>query len=223
MIKRELLGTADIPGSTAPMSLYRQGEEFSIWVGGAPLMSSRQHGSEEALAELGCRKLVGKPGGHVLVGGLGMGFTLAAALRQCGPEASIRVAELVPAVHAWNREHLGALAGHPLDDPRTAVDIADVAQVMAAHPGGFDSILLDVDNGPSALTQDGNNKLYQPQGLDAIRKALRPGGIVTFWSAYADPAFTKRLGRAGFAVEEHQVGAQHGRGSRHVIWVGERR
>lgn len=205
------------------MSLYRQGQEFSIWVDGDPLMTSRMHGSEEALAELGCRKLAGQPGAQVLVGGLGMGFTLAAALRQCGADATVRVAELVPAVHTWNREHLGALAGHPLDDPRTIVDIADVADVLTSRPGGFDSILLDVDNGPSAMTKDANNRLYQPHGLEAIRKALRPKGIVTFWSAYADPAFTKRLARAGFAVEEHQVGAQNKRGSKHVIWVGERR
>ncbi|MEN9354893.1 MAG: hypothetical protein RL318_2218 [Fibrobacterota bacterium] len=205
------------------MELFQQGQEWSIWVNGDPLMTTSKSGSEEALAELGCRKLAGRPDGNVLVGGLGMGFTLSAALRLSGPQAQVRVAELVPAVVAWNREHLGAFAGFPLDDPRTIVDVRDVANVLRQFTNTYDAILLDVDNGPSAMTQDANVWLYQPQGLEVIRKALRPGGVVAFWSAYADPAFTKRLGRSGFVASEHQTGAHGGKGSRHVIWLGEKK
>ena len=151
-----------------------------------------------------------------------MGFTLAAALRLCGPEARVTVAELVPAVHAWNLEHLGEVAGRPLEDSRTIVDLRDVALVMEESPARFDTILLDVDNGPSAMTQDGNGKLYQASGLAGIRRALKPGGIVAFWSAYADPRFLRTLELAGFQAREHKAGAHRGRGSRHMIWTGEK-
>jgi spermidine synthase len=220
MRKRERMGTAEVPGGKGRMELFRQGEEWSIWVEGDPLMTSTKSGSEVALAELGCQALRGRPDGCVLVGGLGMGFTLAAALRVCGPQAQVLVAELVPEVVAWNREHLGPFAGNPLADPRSSVAVEDVAQAIRRMPNTFDAILLDVDNGPSAMTQDANVRLYQPQGLAEIRKALVPGGTVAFWSAYADPAFTRRLERQGFSVREQAVGAHKGRGSRHVIWLG---
>lgn len=222
MIKRERIDTAEIPGSSSRMELFRQGQEWSIWVNGDPLMTTSKSGSEVALAELGCRKLADRPDAGVLVGGLGMGFTLAAALRLAGPQARVHVAELVPSVVAWNREHLGSFAGFPLDDPRTVVDVADVADVLRRSPGTFDAILLDVDNGPSAMTQDANVWLYQPQGLETIREALRPGGTVAFWSAYADQTFTRRLAKSGYAVSEHAVGAHGGKGSRHMIWLGEK-
>ena len=221
MLKRERIDTAEVPGG-GHLELFRQGKEWSIWVGGDPLMTSTRSGSEEALAELGCRSLQGKPGGTVLVGGLGMGFTLAATLRLCGPEAQVTVSELVPAVHAWNLAHLGEVAGHPLDDPRTHVDLRDVALVMDESPARYDAILLDVDNGPSAMTQDDNGKLYKASGLAKIRRALKPGGIVAFWSAYADPRFLRTLEQAGFKAAEHKAGAHKGRGSRHVIWTGEK-
>lgn len=203
------------------MSLYRQGDEHSIWLDGVPLMTSRLHGSEEALAEIGCQNLSDLPGARVLVGGLGMGFTLAATLRLCGPDAKITVAELVPAVHDWNLHHLGHHAGHPLRDPRVDVAIADVAVMVRNNIKGYDAILLDVDNGPSAMTLERNSWLYLPEGLAAIAKALRPRGTVAFWSAYADPAFPKLLAKQGFRVTEHAVGDRAGRkGSQHFIWTG---
>lgn len=221
MVKRERIDTAEVPGG-GTMELWRQGRDWSIWVAGEPLMTSSRSGSEEALAELGCRSLGDRPEAEVLVGGLGMGFTLAEALRRSSPTSRVTVSELVPAVERWNRAHLGGLAGHPLDDPRTRVDLRDVALVLEASPGRFDAVLLDVDNGPSALTQEANGGLYRPTGLARIRRALRPGGTVAIWSAYADPAFGGLLQRAGFRVEEHAVGAHRKRGSRHVIWTGQR-
>ncbi len=223
MIKRELLQTVTVPGSTAQMTLQRQGKEYSIWVDGVPLMTTRQSGSEVALAELGCAHLKGKADGEVLVGGLGMGFTLAATLGMVGPDAKVKVAELVPAVHEWNRDLLGEFAGFPLKDLRVSVDIADVADVLRSNPNRFDAILLDVDNGPSGMTQDKNTWLYWPEGLGVVAKALRPKGVVAIWSAYSDPAFHKRLLQRGFKVQEHQVGARgKGGGSRHFIWTAQK-
>ncbi len=220
MIKRELLQTVTVPGSTAKMALQRQGKEYSIWVDGVPLMTTRQSGSEVALAELGCASLRGRADGDVLVGGLGMGFTLAATLNNVGPSAKVVVAELVPEVHEWNRDLLGEYAGFPLKDPRVSVEIDDVAYVLRRSSNAFDAILLDVDNGPSGMTQEDNNWLYSVDGLRTIAKALRPKGVVAIWSAYSDPVFHKRLVQQGLSVAEHQVGARgKGGGSRHFIWV----
>lgn len=224
-----LIDSSTIPGGDGArdgeLRLYRRGAEFSIMLagGGGELMSSRMHGSEDALAELGCRHLATTPQPHVLVGGLGMGFTLAAALRQLGPAAEVTVAELIPAVEQWNREHLGHLAGRPLDDPRTRVIIGDVALRLREAKGGFDAILLDVDNGPEGLTQRNNNWLYSMEGLQAAFTALRPGGVLAVWSAGPEPAFSERLRRTGFMVEEHRVRAHgRGKGARHTIWVANR-
>lgn len=221
MIPRVLIQTVEVPGGKSRMSLFAQGEEHSIWLDGVPLMTSRLHGSEEALASLGCRNLSDRPGARVLVGGLGMGFTLAEVLRIVPADAAVLVAELVPAVRDWNLEHLGHHAGHPLRDPRVAVEIADVADVLFRAPGAFDAILLDIDNGPSAMTLESNAGLYGPEGLRAVAASLRPGGTVAFWSAYEDPAFPKRLAKPGLRVTEHPVSDRVGKkGSRHFVWTG---
>lgn len=221
MIPRVRIQIVEVPGGRSKMSLFRQGDEHSIWLDGVPLMTSRLHGSEEALAEIGCQNLSSRSGARVLVGGLGMGFTLAAVLRLVGPDAAITVAELVPAVRDWNLEHLGHHADHPLRDPRVEVVIADVADVLRQNAKSYDAILLDVDNGPSAMTLEANAGLYRSEGLAMVAKALRSRGTVAFWSAYADPAFPKLLAKQGLRVSEHAVTDRAGKkGSPHFVWTG---
>ena len=222
MNKWELIDSTLIPGGQLLMELAKNGDDYSICVDGKELMNTRMHGSEESLAELGCKHMQGKPGGRVLVGGLGMGFTLAATLRHVGPKAQVEVAELVPDVVQWNRDFFGSYAEHPMKDPRVIVDIADVADVLRNKPNHFDAILLDVDNGPSGMTQEKNSWLYWPEGLQIISDALRTGGVLAVWSAYPDRAFHRRLVSVGFKVSEHRVGARtNGGGGRHVIWVAQ--
>ena len=220
----ELLHTTSVPGDGGELRLYRRGEEFSIKAGHSELMNSRVHGSEDALAEQACQRLAGRSRPRVLIGGLGMGFTLAAALRQLGPDAEVVVAELVPAVVAWNRELLAPLAGHPLDDPRVTVHEGDVGQLIRNAAAAYDAILLDVDNGPEGLTRKENDSLYSPAGLTAALAALRSGGIFGVWSISPDQRFSKRLQQTGFAVEEIRARARgrHG-GGRHMIWLGSKR
>lgn len=205
------------------MRLYRRGAEFSIRVGPHELMNSRVHASEEALAELACKALAGHERTRILVGGLGMGFTLAAVLSHAGASTRVDVAELVAAVIGWNRTELKELNGAALADSRVTVREGDVATLIGAEKGAYDAILLDVDNGPSALTSKANHRLYGTRGLDAAYAALRPGGVLAVWSADHDPAFTKRLRQAGFQVEEHPVRAR-GRagGSRFLVWIARR-
>jgi spermidine synthase len=221
MIPRTLLGTAVIPGTSKELRLYRSGDAFSIKIlGRGDLMTSRAHGSEKALADLACEKIRGAKKARVLIGGLGMGFTLAAALRTLGPRAEIVVAELVPEVVAWNRDLIGAPAGHPLADARCNVYIGDVADLIRREAGGFDAILMDVDNGPEALVRPANDWLYSPTGLRATRAALRPRGVLAVWSAGPDRIFSKLLRHAGFAVSEHVVPAHRAsKGPRHHIWL----
>ena len=215
-----LLDTAPIPGDGGELGLYRHGEDFVIKVmGGQDLMSTRTHGSADALAEFTCPEVAGRERARVLIGGLGMGFTLAAALRHLGSDAEVVVAELVPGVVEWNRGPLGEHAGHPLRDRRVTVQEIDVALTLKAGVQAFDAILLDVDNGPEGLTQSGNDWLYSGGGLDACYGALRSKGVLAVWSAGPDRAFTKRLGQAGFEVEEVPVRAHRGKGARHLIWV----
>jgi len=223
MIPWVLLGEARVAVDGKRLSLYQRDSEFSIRLGGGggELMNSRSHGSEEALAELACARLAGRDRPHVLIGGLGMGFTLAAALRQLGADARLTVAELVPEVVAWNLGPLGELAGHPLSDPRVTVREGDVARVIETQPRAFDAILLDVDNGPEGLTHNANDWLYGSDGLAAAYAALRAGGILAVWSAGRDPSFTGRLLKAGFAVEEVRVRARGSKGARHVIWLAQ--
>ncbi len=220
----ELLHTATVPGDGTELRLYRRGEEFSIKAGNSQLMNSRVHGSEDTLAELACQRLSDHPSPRILIGGLGMGFTLAAALRQLGPEAEVVVAELVPAVITWNQELLSALAGHPLKDQRVTVYEGDVGQLIRSERKTYDAILLDVDNGPEGLTRKENDSLYSPAGLSAAFAALRPKGIFGVWSISPDQHFSKRLRHAGFTVEEIRAHARgrHG-GGRHMIWLGTKR
>jgi len=222
MIPWVLLGETRVAADGKRLSLHRRDSEFSIRVGGGELMNSRSHGSEEKLAELACARLAGRDEAQVLIGGLGMGFTLAAALRQLGAAARLTVAELVPQVVAWNRGPLAELAGNPLSDPRVTVCEGDVARMIKARPRAYDAILLDVDNGPEGLTHSDNDWLYGSDGLSAAYAALRPGGVLAVWSAGRDPAFTIRLRKAGFEVEEVKVRARGAKGARHMIWLAQR-
>jgi spermidine synthase len=213
----ELLESAPVPGSDKTICLFRRGGEFSIRVGGRELMNSRVHGSEEALAERLCPGMAADA--CILIGGLGMGYTLAAALHQLGPSARVEVAELAPAVVAWNRGLLGDLTGHPLRDKRVAVREVDVAEVLQVEREAYNAILLDVDNGPAGLTRPENNRLYTREGLGSIYAALKAGGVLGVWSARPDLIFTKRLHDAGFEVNEIFLRARGSRGGeRHTLW-----
>jgi spermidine synthase len=219
MIPWQHLDTAQVPGDGEPLRLMRRGTEFSIMTGGIELMNSRLSGSEEAMASLAFERIGQRPKARVLIGGLGMGFTLRAALAAFGPDAEIVVAELVPGVVAWARGPLGELHGASLDDPRVQVHEGDVGEPIRDGEAAFDAILLDVDNGPGGLSRKENDGLYSPTGLAAAKRALRPGGVLEVWSSTRDSAFTTRLKRAGYAVEEIGVRAHKGRGARHVIWM----
>ncbi|MGH6873082.1 MAG: spermidine synthase [Rhizomicrobium sp.] len=217
MIPWVLLDKVTIQGGDE-LRLMRRGEEFSILSGSATLMSSRMSGSEKMLADLACARIGGRAKCHVLIGGFGMGFTLRVALAGLGADARVTVAELVPAVVAWARGPMAHLSAGCLDDPRVTIREEDVHNTIAG--GRFDAILLDVDNGPDGLTQDANDRLYNPAGLHATRKALRPRGVLAVWSAAPSPKFTRRLLSAGFTVEEIKTRANsNGRGPRHIIWM----
>lgn len=223
MIPWELLDTARIPGNGGELQLYRRDTEFSISIaGGSVLMSTRAHSSEDALAELACRPIADRFQPRVLIGGLGMGFTLATALRHLGANAEVVVAELVPAVVAWNRGPLGEHAGHPLRDERTRVREGDVARILKVERQAYDAILLDVDNGPVGLTHKKNNWLYTLEGLTASYIALRPRGVLAVWSAGPDTEFNERLRKVGFKVKQTRVRAQAKKGDLHTIWLAER-
>lgn len=221
MLPSTLLGTAEIPGTNARLRLYQRGDEFSIKIPGrGELMNSRVHGSEIALAELACARISDVERPRILIGGLGMGFTLAAALRVLDPGAELVVAELVPEVVEWNRQAMGDPAGQPLKDPRVSVFIGDVCEPLRQERQAYDAILLDVDNGPEALIRRENDWLYTVAGLETVRRALRPGGVLAVWSASADQLFTSRLKHAGFSIEEVPIRPHHGRKrTRHHIWL----
>ena len=218
MIPWEKLDRAATPDG-GELTLHRRGHEFTIRVNGADLMGSRQHGSEEALAVEGCAGLGALPRVRVLVGGLGMGFTARAALNVLGPDARVDVAEISPAVVAWNRGPLSHLADHPLADNRVRVLEGDVAKIIAGTKGGYNAILLDVDNGPSAMTTAGNDSLYDWNGLSRALTALTPGGVYAVWSAADDPKFTARLRDMGFETRVEHVRARRGRGGHHTLWL----
>ena len=223
MIPWELLDKTLVPGNSGELRLFRRGGEFSIRVNGCELMNSRAHGSEDALAELACARIADRPRPRVLIGGLGMGYTLASALHRLGASARVVVAELVPAVVDWNRGPLADLAGHPLQDTRVTVREVDVARILQAEHQAYDAILLDVDNGPDGLSLQSNNWLYSPAGLDAAFAALKPEGVLAVWSASPDRSFTRRLRQAGFVVDEVPVRARGQRGGgRHTIWIAVR-
>jgi spermidine synthase len=218
VIPWETLGRARAPAGLE-LVLLRRGDEYVIRLRGNDLMSSRQHGSEERLAELACRGL--GPSARVLIGGLGMGYTLRSALDVLPPAAVVHVAEVVPAVGDWNRGPLGPLAGRPLDDPRVTVEIADIGALLRRATVRHDAILLDVDNGPAALTRRGNQVLYSRPGLETARRALRWEGVLAVWSAARDDVFHERLARAGFEVEVVAAPARGpAGGTTHTIYLG---
>jgi len=219
MIPRVLIDSAAVPGG-GELKLIRRGDDFWIMLGANALMSTRQRGSEEALATLACKRIAGRAGPKLLIGGLGMGFTLRAALGALGRDARIEVSELVPAIVEWARGPMAHVHGGSLDDPRVRVIESDVGDLIAAARSSYDSILLDVDNGPDALSRDTNDRLYDVAGLGRAKAALKPGGLLAIWSAAPDPAFTRRLREARFGVEEVTVRAHDGRkGAKHVIWL----
>ncbi len=223
MIPWREIARAAVPGEEAPLVLAQRDREFVIRVGARALMSSAAHGSEEALAERALAALAATAGARVLVGGLGMGYTLAAALRRLPPAASVVVCELVPELVGWNRGPLADLAGRPLEDRRVEVREGDVAEAIRGSDAAFDAILLDVDNGPNGLTRASNDRLYSGPGLRAARRALRPGGVLGVWSVAPDRGFARRLGEAGFRVAEETVRARRDRGGRHTLWIATRR
>ncbi len=218
MIQRELLGTAQVPGGTE-LKLYRHDRDFMIVMGHNELMSSRMSGSEVALATETIKRLKDRPAPTLLIGGYGMGFTLRAALEVLGPKAELVVAELVPEIIDWARGPMAALEAGCLADRRVRLIMGDVGSVIDGAHGDYDAILLDVDNGPDGVVREGNGALYGGSGLRAARRALTPGGVLAVWSAGPDPAFTRRLEKNGFAVEEIRVAARtNGKGPKHTIW-----
>jgi spermidine synthase len=215
------LDTAAIPGGGA-LKLKRRGHEFSIMLGVNELMNSRLSGSEEALASLSAAKIAGRPAPRVLIGGLGMGFTLRAALDALDASATVEVAELVPIVIAWARGPMAEVFAGSLTDSRAKIREGDVLAMIREGAGAYDAILLDVDNGPDGLTRKANDALYDAAGLTAAKKALKPGGVLAVWSSGPDENFTRRLRKAGFLVEENRVRAGRKRGARHMIWIAVR-
>lgn len=216
----ELLGTVTLPDGDE-LTLRRRGEEYSLQLANFELMNSRQHDSEEQLATLALDARASLAGTHVLVGGLGMGYTLRAALDRLSADARVTVAELVPEVVDWNREHMGHLAGHPLDDSRVSVAIGDVADLLRKSQRVFDFVLIDIDNGPEGSTHDDNNWLYSLAGLEATKAALKPGGVLSVWSTYESDEFTRRLKRTGFTSEVKRIRSRGRKGNRHVIWLAQ--
>jgi spermidine synthase len=213
------LDSAPIPDDRETMRLMRRGDEFSIRVGAVELMNNRSCASETALADLACARLHDRPCAEVLIGGLGMGFTLRAALSALGPGARVVVSELVPAVVSWARGPLAHLFARSLDDPRVELRQDDVDRVIQSGPARYDAILLDVDNGPEGLTRPQNDRLYDWWGLKRARYALRPGGIFGVWSSGPDRNFKSRLQRSGFTVDEIRTRAGGSSGRRHVLWL----
>lgn len=223
MVPRELLATADVPGGGDPLRLIRRGAEFSIMLGANELMNSRLSGSEEALATLAQVRLAGVTQPRVLIGGLGMGFTLRAALTAFGPQAQISVAELVPEIVDWARGPMAHLHQGTLDSAQVQVCVTDVGALIRKGSAQYDAILLDVDNGPDGLSREGNDALYTLTGLAEARAALRPGGVLGVWSSGPDPRFTSRLRKSRFDVTEETVRATASRrGARHTIWIAVR-
>jgi len=220
MIPWVLIDTTTMPGDGGELRLMRRGAEFSIMSGAIELMNSRLSGSEEALATLSCDRIGARPNPTLLIGGLGMGFTLRAALAVLGPDARVEVAELVPAVADWAKGPMAGIFKDSLGDSRVSLYVGDVAAPIAAGEATYDAILLDVDNGPEGLTRKANDDLYDAAGLAAARRALRPGGVLAVWSSTPHPDFTRRLRKAGYAVEEVRVRAHKGRsGARHIVWL----
>jgi len=209
-----------MPGSGELLTLKRRGNEYTLDVDGSLLMTSLSHASEDSLAEITCRRIRAVRVPSVLVGGLGMGYTLAAALKALGPQAKVAVCEISPGVVDWNRGPLSHLAGHPLKDRRVTVLTEDIALTLRRERAAYDAILQDVDNGPEGQTLKANDWLYSEQGLAEAAAALRPGGILALWSAKPNKQFVKRLRRCGFEPEELCArGRDKHRGAHYIIWL----
>ena len=222
MIPWSLLDIAQVPGG-GELRLLRRGAEFSIKLGSNELMNSRLSATEQALATIACEKIKSRERPHILIGGLGMGFTLRAALVVLGRQAQIMVAELVPAVVAWARGPMAELFGNSLTDPRVRIRETDVGGLIRTARSEYDAILLDVDNGPEGMTREANDGLYDLEGLAAAYTALRPGGVLAIWSSRPDPKFTQRLRKTGFDVVENPVRAKGPQGgAQHFIWTATR-
>jgi spermidine synthase len=217
MLQSRTIAVAQVAGGE-PFTLVQHGQDWIVRVGGRTLMSSRMHDSEESLAEEALRRVPFAEA--VLIGGLGLGFTLRAVLDRVGPKTRVVVCELVPELVEWNRSHLAELHGRALDDPRCSVVVGDVLHTIQHPPCPFDALLLDVDNGPVALSHDDNQRLYTERGVRQCRAALRPGGVLAVWSAGPSPVFEQRLEAAGFEAKALRVAARRGAGGRHVIFLG---
>jgi spermidine synthase len=220
MLPWQHLATARVPGGKDEMRLYQRGSEYSIRVGAYELMNSRQHASEDTFATAVCERLGKRDDLSILIGGLGMSFTLAAVLASCGAHAQIEVAELVPEVVEWNRGPLASLTNSAASDPRVRIHESDVAVLIQSASEKYDAILLDVDNGPAALTAPGNDRLYSMAGLRSAARAVKADGLLAIWSSTTDAAFKARLAAAGWDAEElHVRGHTKHRGPRYVIWI----
>lgn len=218
------LGTAQIPNDGGVLTLRQRDQEFSISLSGprGELMNSRRFNSEQQLSVLGCAHLKNRDNARVLVGGMGMGYTLAAALEAVSSNAEVMVADLIPEVVEWNRGPLGDCAGRPLDDVRVSVHIGDVAELLTKGDARYDAVLLDVDNGPEGLTHSDNNWLYSVEGTSSIFSSLAPGGVLAVWSAGPDSMYVGRLKKAGFQVKAETVRERPGKGARHTIFVAKK-
>jgi spermidine synthase len=222
MKKWDLLEQARAPDGSV-VGLYRKDGDYAIRVDGRELMSTRRFASEERLAEVACAHVRSKRGARALIGGLGLGFTLRAALRSLGADAEVVVAELLPPVVAWNRNTAYGLASEAVADTRTRIELGDVGALIERSAGGFDAIMLDADNNTTAMNTEGNRRLYQQDGLARVHAALRPGGCVVYWSADADPRLAKLMGKSGFAVEEQRARAHATGAGTHALIIGRKR
>lgn len=218
------IGTATIPNDGGELTLLRRENEFSIRLSGTrgELMNSRVYNSEQELSKLGCTHIKNKDDAQVLVGGLGMGYTLATALECVNAQSQVTVAELIPEVVEWNKGPLGECAGMPLLDSRCQVSLGDIAELIKKQQPSYDAILLDIDNGPDGLTQIDNDWLYSSSGLNALYKSLRPGGMLAVWSAHEDAGFMRTLKKTKFSVSARTVRARPGKGSRHTIFLAKK-
>jgi spermidine synthase len=224
MIPWTHLDTVHIPHDGGELKLSQRGDEFSIKLSGkrGELMNSRVFNSEKVLSQLGCAHIKPHHDAHILVGGLGMGYTLAAALKAVNADSLVTVAELVPEVVKWNEGPLGNCAGNPLQDSRTKTHIGDVKELLTTRQPTFDAILLDVDNGPKGLTHSDNNWIYSEDGLKDIYDTLNPNGMLAIWSAGPDYLFSIRLKKIGFRVDTRDVQARPGKGSKHTIFLAKK-
>ncbi len=223
MIQREHLATAQVPGGEE-LKLYRHDRDHMIVLGHNELMSTRKWGSEEALATMAFERVRSAKQPGFLIGGYGMGFTLRAALKVLPADAHVTVVELVPEIIEWARGPMAELTAGCLEDPRVQLVMSDVAPFIAGAHADYDAILLDVDNGPDGLVRADNDILYSTPGLRAAKRALTPDGVLAIWSAGPDPAFTRRLEKCDFVVDEVKVASRsNGKGPKHVIWFASKR